>query len=163
MKPNRLHFLCVTFLSCAAGWVGCGQLTGLSDDYTFDLTPAVEGGSDARTDSPVDASPDGDGSDGAAACSTAQVTVAAGRLSSFSGTPTCKACIAESCCNDVSACLGASDCKRYFTCQLACTTQAAGERAKCFNNCGGGAPPALYTSGIGTCTTTGCPTACGFP
>lgn len=107
--------------------VGCGMITGLSDDYAF----VPEAGADAG--------PDGS-NDAAAACVVA--------IESF-GQP-CRACVPTSCCA-LAACLADDACKRYALCRNQClagnqqclkgcdnraTSAARSDLANATNQCG---------------------------
>jgi hypothetical protein len=168
LTPIRVVFFALPSLLAMAA---CGQVTGLSNDYQFDLVD--DGGSSATGDASGDATASDassstdarvDAADAAPKCSTAQTTLANTRLSQFSGTPACKSCLATSCCTDIEPCTSASECKRVLSCRLDCTTKAADQRPDCYSNCSNGnAPPALYTQGVGACSTASCKTQCGFP
>jgi hypothetical protein len=158
----------------------CGQVTGLSNDYLFDLQPdggaaldasgeaSADGGpkTDAPTDAPTDVRVD-TGVD-AATCSLAQAQSTDMRLSQINGADECKQCLANDCCNAVDSCLNVSECRRALSCRLDCTTLTGTDRHSCFNTCnsntGGNTTPASYTSGVGACAASACaaPTACAF-
>lgn len=154
----------------STGLAACGQITGLSDDYDFDLV--AEGGAltDASSDgAPTDAASDRGATtdaprDASNACSTVQTAAALQRLDKSGGTTLCKACLAAGCCTDVDACLDNQPCSRVLDCKLGCTTQGANNQAQCFKGCDntGGGPPALYTNGIAACSAAACKQQCGF-
>lgn len=150
----------------------CGQITGLSDDYQFDLDGSSGGtrqgdGGDASADgASADASGDApvDSADGAAKCTAAQRESANQRLSAFGGITACKVCLAGSCCTQVDTCSRATDCARVLGCELECTAKLTVERQQCLKSCqnaGGGVPP-LFANGVGACATTSCTQDCGF-
>jgi hypothetical protein len=134
--------------------IACGQLTGLSDDYVYDL----EGGAaDARAR--ADASADADAApDAAPACSSAQVATAAQRLSQLSGLAACKTCLAAACCTEVEAC-SATACKDPLKCNLQCTNEAPASRAQCIASC---SSSSAFTTTLGACSTAACASTCGF-
>jgi hypothetical protein len=142
---------------------GCGQLTGLSDDYVFDLDgggkadAVADGGTtDASSDASLDA---------ANRCSAAATASAMAIMASSNGATKCKACLAGACCTQVEECSRASDCNRIFTCKVDCTQRPASERQQCFTGCntqGNAGPPVLYTNGVGACSTASCKQDCGF-
>jgi hypothetical protein len=149
----------------------CGQVTGLSNDYVFDLTEDGGGGLDANGDGAPSADAKGDAiaadaADAAPKCSTTQVVTATARMSQMNGLMACKQCLANSCCTDVDTCANTSDCKRALSCRLDCTTRTnSSDRADCFSTCqnGGGNPtPATFTSGVGACTKASCDATCAF-
>lgn len=149
----------------------CGQVTGLSNDYLFDLQEDG-GGIDANGDAA--ASADGSKSDAIAdaaadrpapKCSVAQAASAEVRMSQMTGLVTCKACLANSCCTDVETCANVSECRRAFACRLDCTTLTGTDRHDCFNACtngGGNATPASWTNGVAACSKSSCDSICAF-
>ena len=155
------------------GTGACGQVTGLSNDYLFDLqedgaagdasgdSTAADG---AKSDAPIDARADAAMAD-AAKCSVAQAGNTELRLTQLNGLMACKDCLANDCCTEVDSCLNVNDCKRALTCRLDCTTMTGVDRHDCFNTCnsnsGGNVTPASYTSGVGACVTS-CSTTCAF-
>ncbi len=160
--------------TCAAA---CGQVTGLSNDYVFDLQE--DGGGSATADAKADTAATGDGAmtDGAtdsavgvdaATCSSAQAGNTELRLTQFNGSTACKTCLADDCCMDVDSCLNVSECRRALQCRLDCTTMAGTDRHSCFQTCnsntGGNTTPMSYTSGVGACAVSKCSaiTACAF-
>lgn len=168
------------FCALVVGAGACGQVTGLSNDYLFDLqedggtardasggdATTVEGGS--KTDAPADAPTDtGAGAD-AATCSAAQAQSTQLRMTQLNGSTGCKQCLASDCCTTVDSCLNVSECKRALSCRLDCTTMSGIDRHTCFNACnsnsGGNTTPESYTSGVGACAASACAatTACAF-
>jgi hypothetical protein len=166
LTPIRIVFFALPSLLAVAA---CGQVTGLSNDYQFDL---ADGSSSATGDASGDASAsDGssstdaraDAADAAPKCSTAQTTLAATRLNQFAGTPACKSCLASSCCTDIEPCTSASECRRSLSCRLDCTDKPADQQHDCYNNCtNGNPPPAVYAQGVGACSAASCKTQCAF-
>jgi hypothetical protein len=163
----------VVLATCAGA---CGQVTGLSNDYVYDLQE--DGGSatgDAKADTAATADgamPDA-GSDGsvgvdAATCSAAQAGSTELRLTQFNGSTGCKTCLADDCCMDVDTCLNISECRKAFACRLDCTTMTGTDRHTCFQTCnsnsGGNTTPMSYTIGVGACAVSKCSaaTACAF-
>jgi hypothetical protein len=101
--------------------IGCAQLTGLSDDYTFD------GAEDAGS---------GDSGDASARCSAEQRTAAQSTLGANGGeaiSSTCKTCIAQSCCVEVAACDRDTTCTASMRCVFGC--QQAANRVQCARDC----------------------------
>ena len=134
--------------------VGCGQVTGLSDDYTFDLvdaattssTDAGDAGRDASTT--VDA---GGGVDAGACQATAGTT-----LNNQGGTLQCRTCLANGCCSQVTACWNDSTCRNTLRCVLACS--AENQRAQCIAKCDGVNAPTF--SAMNRCTQQTCNGPC---
>jgi len=155
----------------------CGQVTGLSDDFVYDLQ---EDGGSAAIDAKADTAATGDGAktdaamDGpvvtadAATCSPAQAGSTELRLTQFNGSMGCKSCLSDDCCMDVDNCLNTSDCRKALQCRLDCTTLTGTDRHTCFQVCnsntGGNVTPASYTNGVGACAASKCMpiTACAF-
>jgi hypothetical protein len=174
--PIRLRNLALAvplLLFVTATASACGQVTGLSNDYLFDLAEAG-GGLDANGGdgaSSADA-PKGDAVSDAAAdstspkCSATQVAGATARISQMNGLMACKQCLADSCCTDIEMCTNTNECKRALSCRLDCTTLTGTDRHDCFNTCnsnsGGNSTPALFTSGVGACNKSSCDATCAF-
>lgn len=163
MKP--VLYRCVTIaLPLAFAVLACGQVTGLSDDYQFDLVDGGPSKADGAGDATKVDSPVGDSAldvRPANAC-TPQATAAA--LAKMSGgTADCKVCLASLCCADVETCASAAECQKVFSCKLDCTDQGD-QRAQCLSRCSNGGPGAqAYASGVGQCGGHSCKTECGFP
>jgi hypothetical protein len=149
----------------------CGQVTGLSNDYLFDLQNDgggvdAKGDASASADGPKgDAIADASGDRAAPKCSLAQATSAQVRMSQMNGLMECKDCLANNCCTDVEACASATECRRAFACRLDCTTLTGSDRHDCYNACmngGGNATPASWTSGVDACSKSSCDAICAF-
>jgi hypothetical protein len=164
LTPIRLA---VVALPAALVIAACGQVTGLSDNYTYDLeggATATDGGGDgAKTDATTGDGATDAGVDAANKCSAAQTLKATDKMSGFNGTDICKACLATSCCTDVDTCSLNQDCTRVFSCKLDCTDKAPAERTQCFKSCtsGGGQSP-VYTGTVGQCGPAACASQCGL-
>lgn len=145
--------------------MACGQVTGLSNDYQYDLEGGGGGGSttDGPSDAPAADGPVADAAldvlDATAACTAQAINSAQARMNGTNGTAACKTCLATACCGDVETCFKASECKSAFSCKLECTTQGD-QRAQCLGRC---TNVALYSTGIGACGGRSCKTECGFP
>jgi hypothetical protein len=157
--------LTLPFVLAAAA---CGQVTGLSDDYVFDLdgsvTPGADSAVDASTrDAPSDAS-SSDVTDAAKTCSPAQIATAVQQMNAYNGATACKACLASACCSDVGTCSRASDCSRALDCKLDCTSRNFADRQQCFKDCSnsGSGVPASFTNGVGACAGSACVRECAF-
>jgi hypothetical protein len=131
--------------------VACGQVTGLSDDYTYDLG---EGGSQSSGGSSGDAAADADA--GACAASTTLSL----------GSSTCSQCAAAKCCDKILACEKVTACSTRFTCNLDCTKSGSsgsnGALKDCFGNCTDQHQNAPGYQVVGTCINTSCSKECGF-
>ncbi|WP_146654349.1 hypothetical protein [Labilithrix luteola] len=137
-----VRFACTSLLGVGVvGTSACGQVTGLSDDYTFDLdggdgqgtTIGADGGDGGSDASSRDSGPLADAS---SKCQGPTGTNAYNALSG--GAPACQACLAAQCCSEVLSCYagGGSDCRSRFQCLLQCTDKpTASERTACFNGC----------------------------
>lgn len=145
----------------------CGQVTGLSDDYQYDL----EGG--AKTDGATGdgAKTDGATSDGATdagvdatnKCSAGQTLKASQKMDGLNGSQLCKTCLAGSCCNDIDTCTSNPDCNHVFSCKLDCTEKPTSERTQCFKSCTiSGGPSPVYQATIGACGAAACTKECGL-
>lgn len=161
----------IALLAPPALLAACGQITGLSDDYQFDLVEsgtAADGALDGSTEAaPGDAGPDvrdGASPDATNSCTAVETAAATQRLGAYGGTPACKACLAPACCDDVAACADDGECSRVLGCKLDCTARPSPDRQQCFERCNnvGGPVPALYTSGMGACAIAACKQTCAF-
>jgi hypothetical protein len=147
----------------------CGQVTGLSDDYTYDLeggaATADGGGDSAKTDGPTGDGATDAGFDATNKCTTAQTLATSKKLNNnFNGTQLCKTCLATSCCNDVDTCTATQECNRVLACKLDCTEKQPGERPACFKACtlGGSTPSPVFQSGVAMCAAAACARECAF-
>jgi hypothetical protein len=124
--------------------IGCAQLTGLSDDYTFDAPEP-------------DAGRDGASGDAAPTCSAAQRDAAQRTFSANGGdaiSATCKTCLAQNCCVEVAQCGGDTTCSASMRCVFGC--QQAANRVQCARDC-----RSAFDTVIGTCEQQHCP-ICSF-
>jgi hypothetical protein len=158
----RSVFVCA--LAAAAGLVfvvACGEVTGLSDDYTFD------GGGEG-------ASASGDASDGgtesgsttdAGSCGPIAADAAAHNPTILGASDVCRSCLSQKCCVEVVECSLANDCAKRLNCNAACTRSGGGGGGggvkDCIANCSDTTPPASYAK-VGACADTNCSTTCGF-
>jgi hypothetical protein len=160
-------------LALVVGTGACGQVTGLSNDYLFDLQEDGGAAGDAKgdaatTDGPKSDAPSdapGDTAVDAATCSTGQAGSIELRLMQINGAMACKDCLANDCCTDVDTCLNVQECRRALSCRLDCTTRSGTDKHDCFNTCnsnsGGNSTPPSYTNGVGACAAS-CSTTCAF-
>ncbi len=181
MHFTRISFvtfaLALTLGSGALSLAACGQVTGLSNDYVFDLqqdgggiAPDAKGdGASGITDAPVDVVADvaTEAAAEAGKCSASDKTMAEEHLSQDTGSMPCKDCLATECCTEVDTCSGTGDCRKALACRLDCTTKAGLDRHTCLQICnsntGGNTTPTSYTNGVGACAASSCATTatCG--
>ncbi len=132
-------------LAALAGLGACGQITGLSDDYTFtdDAGAAVSRAAAGDHAAPgADGAADGAG-DSCGRCSPTQQSDAAKVLEQAGATtssppPLCQACLQAQCCTELVDCgkaSGGSNCKDLLNCVVKCQEKGVGERATCVNGC----------------------------
>jgi hypothetical protein len=120
----------------------CGQVTGLTDDYVYDLDEpdaASEGGGDGA-------------GDGGGQCSSGDRARALSSIGSAGGqdvSTQCKTCLSESCCSEISACAADDSCDESMKCIFGC--QRTGNRQQCLSSCG----PAFVNT-VGACLQTAC-------
>jgi hypothetical protein len=163
--PIRIGILALPVLVAAAA---CGQVTGLSNDYTYDLeggASAADGatGDGATTDGTAGEGGDSGAPDATNKCSQSDSFKAAQRLSQFNGTQVCKTCLASSCCTDVDTCTSNGDCDHVLSCELDCTEKPVGQRSECFKQCTvNGGKPAVFTNGVLACASGACSNPCGL-
>ena len=167
MHLTPIRFAAFALMLAASS--ACGQVTGLSDDYLYDLeagASSVDGGSDGgapRTDagdSAVDTGVDANNT-----CSSSQTVATGQRLSAYNGTTACKTCLAASCCNEVDSCSVHVDCNDVLSCKLDCTEKSSAiQRSDCFKTCtlSSGAQSPQYQSTVGRCAPASCNKECGF-
>ena len=172
LTPHRVASFALGVLALAMATGGCGQVTGLSDDYVYDLEGGASSGDGGgsgdgatKTDAPTTTE---SGTDGGVnpinKCSNSQSVRAGQKLAPYNGTAVCKSCLATSCCNDVETCTANADCNHVFSCKLDCTEKSAADRSQCFKSCSlnGGAPSPVYQSTIGACGPAACTKECGL-
>lgn len=116
----------------------CGQVTGLSDDYTYDLgAPDGATSEGGAVDAPIgdgssgDVMTTSDGGDSGLRCTDAQRSAALSSMAQMKN-DTCKACLATRCCTAVQACTTqSSGCRMTLACHLDCGEK--GNPQQCFN------------------------------
>jgi hypothetical protein len=144
----------------------CGQLTGLSDDYRFDLdagAPSSTTGPDGArivgdaAGSTVDGRA-GDGASGTDAahppCSAADRVTATNDLAQADLVPSaCKSCLASSCCTEIETCASRSECDTAMKCVFQCQKNGGGNaRTVCLDNC----KAATFFQTVGSCISSSC-------
>lgn len=143
----------------------CGQITGLSDDYTYDLGAAdsatKEGGTDASASdgsSSADVVTTNDGaSDSGLRCTDTQRNAALASMTQMKN-DTCKACLATRCCTAVQACTAQTNgCRVTLSCHLDCGEK--GNPQQCFNTqCTNGTEVTFQA--VRSCATSFCKNEC---
>jgi hypothetical protein len=121
----------------------CGMVTGLSDDYKYNLDAASSstadgGGTDGS--SVTDAAPD-TGVD-AGRCTAQQISSAETGLNSHGGdklSSACESCLVATCCTQIAACLQSSPCTSVLECVMQCQDNSSVQgRQVCVDQCKSG-------------------------
>ena len=144
----------------------CGQITGLSDDYTFDLEagadgrPPTEGGigpDGTAGDAMIDGGPRPDGEGGTVNCNETDQRLATTAMTGMRN-DMCKACLAQQCCSPVGACTkDVAVCRVTLDCHLDCSEK--GQPLMCFNTqCTNSSQPLFQA--VRTCATQFCSGQC---
>jgi hypothetical protein len=159
MKPLRAAITAV-FACASLASLACGQVSGLSDDYTFDLVEAGAASSDAGDSGAADAAAALD-SGAPVDAGSAQCKAAASRdlANEGVGTVACRTCAADKCCGLIEACLASSGgpgCRNTLKCALACSSENA--RTACLAKCDGVQGAAF--ADVRACLQQGCSAAC---
>ena len=126
----------------------CGQITGLSDDYHYDLDTAGGGQADASAagDGAADAAPDA-----GERCTASEGARADRAISEAAGEEVpqqCRTCMASSCCDAISRCAQNADCAQSMKCIFNCQRTGGGGGGK--NQCLNGCKP-TFTMVVGAC------------
>jgi hypothetical protein len=136
----------------------CAQVTGLSDDYRYDL----DAGADASNGeaSARDGSGDGPAGDARGQCGPSDRARAATQIDSVNGDDlpaSCQTCLAASCCREIDACASGNDCSQAMRCVFQCQRSSGGGsgKAQCLANC----RPAFQQT-VGSCVAASCSAAC---
>ncbi len=132
MKYRRLLALALTSLP-----LGCGLITGVSKDYTYDLEAGVDGAADGSSKD-ASAAPDG------AACKDVRISGVGA---------TCLSCTSQGCCSQLLSCIQDPGCGTFLKCLENCKP---GEPS-CRNQCAAQSPRAAPTiescvTGVALCT-----------
>lgn len=149
----------LAFALVAAIPIACAQVTGLSNDYKYDLVS--DGGGDGAGGE--GGAGDGGGNDGGGGtCGVVEVGNADADLATINGNENCKTCLATSCCSDVTDCFGPSvqGCKDSLSCELDCTTKEGSSRVSCFRGCQQNSAASFEP--LKTCADRACRQQCGF-
>ena len=129
-------------MGCAVVLVAsCAQVTGLSDDYRFDLAP--DGSAPADGAPPPDGSTPGDAGRDASRdqCGIVERQRAETALVNAGGERvplTCRTCMTSSCCGRINQCNGDPTCGDSMRCVLGCQRDSGSGSSKqqCLRNCG---------------------------
>jgi hypothetical protein len=170
---RRLAFSIASVLAAAAV-AACGTITGLSDDYKYDLADGASSGGDGSTPDGAGDGASGDAGsdalpsfDAGGTCNPSQANNFHDYVNGLPGNAECKACIAASqCCLTVAACqaAGGGNCKNRFECDLECTAQqSAPQRLTCLNTTCPTQDPTTSTTwvNVARCVNQDCSTKCG--
>lgn len=136
----RAFFLGVAVAAFASGSLGCGMITGLSNDYTFAPEDGGTSGSDAGDAGAADGSTTDDG----------------GKCDVPSGVVACN-CLPKTCC-PLATCLRDADCITYMQCRQAC-----GHNESCQSTCKENASSNsrnLYDRAVSNCGAQSCFNSC---
>jgi hypothetical protein len=160
MMRARRSTLVVT-LTASIVLVSCGALTGLSDDFRYDLDGGSSGSSGTASDGQAGdgaAAADG-GDDGAASvrqqCNTAEKQQASTEMAAVDplSAGTCRNCLASNCCLDIDRCAKDTKCADSMKCVFQCIRDNGGGGAKqvCVNNC-----DPTFMATLGSCLRDAC-------
>jgi len=128
---------------------GCGQITGLSDDYTFDLDAS---GVDAGNPGPNDAGRDVTDAGPPETCSAQERAAAQAVYAQNAGEAVpaaCRSCLAQSCCEESAACGADEGCAASMKCLFECQRRA--NPAQCSREC-----RAVFDDVMGACVQRSC-------
>jgi hypothetical protein len=146
---ERLRVLVAGTFTGALLVSACGMVTGLSDDYRYDLDassslPSGDGGTSGDGGKLPDGGNgggprDGSGPDGSSQCGVTDRTTAQTDLTVSGGDqiPTlCKNCLTGSCCIQIEGCFQNLECKTAMECVFGCQKDnGGGNKAQCLANC----------------------------
>jgi hypothetical protein len=140
----------------------CAQVTGLSDDYRYDL---AGDGSTSTTNAEAGAGDAGDGStsDARLQCSASDRSRAGTEISNAGGdslSGPCRQCLATTCCAPIDTCANNSECQAVMKCTFSCLKEngSATAKAQCIDNC---RPGPLFQA-VTTCAHASCASTCPF-
>jgi hypothetical protein len=140
----------------------CGQLTGLSDDYHYDLEPGSNdggGSGEGGGGRPSDAGGTTDAKTDARAptCSAGEVSTANTVMISASGDNVpiaCRTCLADECCKQVTTCGENNDCNNAMKCVFGCQ-KGGGNKTQCLSTCN-----VAFQTEVNPCVQASCSSAC---
>jgi hypothetical protein len=144
----------VSFLLLATP-AACAQVTGLSDEYKFDLDGGKrEGGTEGGADGSGDAVAPGK-------CSTDDTTQATKDIASANGdkipSAACRTCLASNCCSSIHACALDGTCKNAMSCVFNCQAKPQNEKRRCLDDC-----DETAFGAVGTCSRQDCQQDCNL-
>lgn len=128
----------------------CGQITGLSDDYRYDLAEAGAEGDGSAT-------AEGGPRDAGNACDLTERSRAQRTISEAGGetvSQQCRTCMASSCCDRIAECAQSDDCMQAMKCIFNCQKTGGGGgggKNQCLANCRG-----TFTTIVGSCVEQEC-------
>src|SRR5688572_9056272 len=142
-------------LVIALSIVACAQVTGLSDDYKFDLDAAADGG-EGGTSGGDGATPFVDGGK----CSASDQSTASTDIRNANGDKVpllCRTCLVANCCTPIHLCAGLNVCRDSMRCIFNCQDKVQqNEKATCLRQC----DDTAFNTAVGTCVTQDCQQAC---
>lgn len=160
-RAIRSPFVALFVLATAGS--SCAQVSGLADDYRYDLVaaaPTLDATADAgEGDATVRA--DSSASDARSTCGATERARAATQITSAGGdslSGQCRQCLASNCCAQIGACANNADCEASMKCVFGCQNQNGGGNAKtqCLANCRTGFFPTVGACIQATCASPIC-------
>lgn len=139
----------------ALALAACAGITGLSDDYRFEVP---DGGAAVDDGGSSDAGPTEDGpasSDASGGQCSKEARDEAQATLADAGEPlppSCRDCLADACCVELAACASSPSCAASLRCVLDCQDWPGGGKRQCLDGCGS----ELFTS-LGPCLDERCP------
>lgn len=123
----------------------CAQVTGLSDEYRYDLGDAASGTDASEVDAGANA---GDRCDSTDRTRTQSMITEAGgeRIASR-----CRSCMAANCCDEIQKCAQTDECTQSMKCVFGCQ-QSGGGKNQCIKSCN-----SSFDRLVGACLQTHCP------
>jgi hypothetical protein len=129
----------------------CAQVTGLSDDYQYDLVDGSAGQEqDASTTKDGGAQAADAAREGGAAgdrCSAAERSEAQATIGQAGGDgipAQCRMCLATNCCDEIATCGQQDECTQSMKCIFGC--QKNGNKSQCINGC-----RSTFATKVGSC------------
>lgn len=117
----------------------CAQVTGLSDDYRFDL-PADGADAASTEDGGTEAGRDGSTGDsgGGERCTKNQQAQTQTTFAQSGGDNVplqCKSCLGQGCCDDIKKCADNAQCVDSMKCVFGCQQKNGNAKTQCLSSC----------------------------